>query len=62
MGDQTLSRPLHQLVSRGIDITPIRSQLLGPDAPIADIIAGFWAQYPAREAACHAETVSSGPH
>jgi len=62
MGDQTLSRPLHHLVSRGIDITPIRGQLLQADAPIADIIAGFWTEYPAREAACHAETVSSGPH
>jgi NAD(P)H-nitrite reductase large subunit len=61
MGDQTLSRPLHHLVSQNIDITPIRSQLLAPDAPIADLIAAFWVQYRTGEQACPAETVSSGP-
>ena len=42
MGDQTLSRPLHQIITQRIDITPIREELLKPDAPIADIIADFW--------------------
>jgi len=60
MGNQTLSRPLHQLVSRNIDITPIRSQLLLPNAPIADIIASFWTEHRTREAVCRAETVNSG--
>ncbi|OGO40861.1 MAG: hypothetical protein A2W36_02170 [Chloroflexi bacterium RBG_16_58_14] len=60
MGNQTLSRPLHHLVSRNIDITPIRSQLLLPNAPVADIIASFWTEYRTREALCKAETVNSG--
>jgi hypothetical protein len=47
MGDQTLSRPLQQLVSRQIDITPIRSQLLQPNAPLADLIADFWTHWQA---------------
>lgn len=42
MGDQTLSRPLHQIITQRIDIMPIREELLKPDAPIADIIADFW--------------------
>lgn len=44
MGDQKLSQPIHQLVSRQIDITPIRSQLLTPNARIGEIIAAFWEQ------------------
>lgn len=42
MGDQKLSRPLQTIISQKIDITPIRTQLLAPDAPIADILAQFW--------------------
>jgi len=45
MGNQTLSRPLQQLVSGQVDISPIRSQLLAPDAPIADLIASFYAEW-----------------
>jgi len=45
MGDQTLSRPVHQLVSERVDITAIREQLLIPGAPIADLIAGFYTQW-----------------
>ena len=45
MGDQTLSRPVHQLVSERVDITAIREQLLVPGAPIADLIAGFYTQW-----------------
>ena len=45
MGDQTLSRPVHQLVSEQVDITAIREQLLVPGAPIADLIAGFYTQW-----------------
>jgi NAD(P)H-nitrite reductase large subunit len=44
MGDQTLSHPLRQIIARRMDITPIREELLKPDAPIADIIADFWAE------------------
>ncbi len=41
MGDQKLSRPLQSLVSQETDVTPIRAQLLAPNAPIADILASF---------------------
>lgn len=43
MGDQTLSRPLQQLIRRQVDITPIRERLLARDAPLADILAEYWA-------------------
>jgi NAD(P)H-nitrite reductase large subunit len=33
MGDQTLSRPVYELVARGADITPIRELLLQNQAP-----------------------------
>jgi NAD(P)H-nitrite reductase large subunit len=42
MGDQALSRPLQYLVSRQIDITAIRENLLLPDAPIAQLITELW--------------------
>jgi len=45
MGDQTLSQPLHHLVTHKVDITPIRRQLLQPAAPLVDIIADFWTQW-----------------
>jgi NAD(P)H-nitrite reductase large subunit len=45
MGDQTLSRPIQQLVSTQVDISSICADLLYPDAPVSDIIAGFWARY-----------------
>ena len=48
MGDQTLSQPLQHLITRQVDITPIRERLLKPDAPIGDLIAEFWTEY------CHA--------
>ncbi|MCS6992630.1 MAG: FAD-dependent oxidoreductase [Anaerolineales bacterium] len=41
MGDQKLSAPLQKLIREKVEITPIRAQLLAPDAPIADILAGF---------------------
>lgn len=45
MGDQSLSRPLQRLVSEQVDIRPIRDQLLQPNAPVASLIADFWASY-----------------
>jgi hypothetical protein len=45
MGDQTLSRPLQNLIARQVDITSIRDKLLQPKAAIADIIAEFWADF-----------------
>ena len=44
MGDQTLSQPLHHLIRGRVDVRPIRSALLQPDAPIADILADFYAE------------------
>ena len=42
MGDQKLSQPIHQLVVRQVDITPIRAQLLVPDVRVGEVIAEFW--------------------
>ncbi|RME47042.1 MAG: NAD(P)/FAD-dependent oxidoreductase [Caldilineae bacterium] len=50
MGDQTLSQPLHHLIARRADITPIRDKLLAPNAPLADIIAAFWISWRKRHA------------
>jgi NAD(P)H-nitrite reductase large subunit len=38
MGDQRLSRPLQRLISEQTDITPIRAQLLAPNAPLAALL------------------------
>jgi NAD(P)H-nitrite reductase large subunit len=45
MGDQTLSQPLRHLISRKADISSLKDQLLVPQAPIADLIAGFWTEW-----------------
>jgi len=50
MGDQTLSMPLHQMIAEQADITPIRQQLVQPDAPLVDILADFWSVWRARRA------------
>jgi len=42
MGDQKLSFPLEKIISNNVDISPIREQLLTPNAKIADVIARFW--------------------
>lgn len=44
MGDQTLSQPLHRLILHQADISPVRNQLLQPNAPLADILADFWSK------------------
>jgi nitrite reductase (NADH) large subunit len=43
MGDQTLSHLLQDLIIQEVDISSIRDLLLQPDAPLADILADFWA-------------------
>jgi NAD(P)H-nitrite reductase large subunit len=43
MGDQTLSHPIHQLVVRQVDISPIRDQLVGAEN-LGDVIATFWSR------------------
>lgn len=45
MGDQTLSRPLQHLVAAKADISSIRSALLQPNTPIADLLAEFWVSW-----------------
>ncbi len=50
MGDQTLSTPLQKMITDGVDITPIRADLLQSDAPIADIIADYWTEWRAQHA------------
>jgi NAD(P)H-nitrite reductase large subunit len=42
MGEQTLSLPLQELVSKQVDITPIRAQLLHADAPLGQVLMEFW--------------------
>jgi NADPH-dependent 2,4-dienoyl-CoA reductase/sulfur reductase-like enzyme len=41
MGDQAASHPLQVLIRSQADITPIREQLLNPDAHLLDIIIAF---------------------
>jgi NAD(P)H-nitrite reductase large subunit len=41
MGDQRLSLPLQRLISEQTDITPIRAQLLAPNAPLAALLTTF---------------------
>jgi NAD(P)H-nitrite reductase large subunit len=45
LGDQTISRPLQELIARQVDITAIHQSLLQPNAPIARLIADFWLEY-----------------
>jgi NAD(P)H-nitrite reductase large subunit len=45
IGDQTLSKPLHQLVSQQVDISSIRAQILQPEAPLADVLADFYTHW-----------------
>jgi len=42
IGDQNLSVPLQKIIECGVDISSIRTQLMQPGAPIADLIADFW--------------------
>jgi hypothetical protein len=42
MGDQSLSRPLEELVANDVDITPIRPALVSPGADLGGTILKFW--------------------
>jgi NAD(P)H-nitrite reductase large subunit len=42
MGEQTLSLPLQELISKQVDISPIRAQLLQSDAPLGEVLMDFW--------------------
>jgi NAD(P)H-nitrite reductase large subunit len=43
MGDQKLSLPLELLISKNVDISPIRERLLATNAKVGDVITEFWA-------------------
>lgn len=45
MGDQTLSRPLQELISKRADIRRIRDELGRPDSPIGNIMINFWKEW-----------------
>jgi NAD(P)H-nitrite reductase large subunit len=49
MGDQKLSLPLERIVTEKVDISPIREQLLAPDAKVGDLIAEFWMNWKAKK-------------
>ncbi|HSV85805.1 MAG TPA: FAD-dependent oxidoreductase [Levilinea sp.] len=42
MGDQTLSQAIQVLVTKKVDITPIRDQLLNNQDQLSDVLAAFW--------------------
>jgi nitrite reductase (NADH) large subunit len=45
MGDQTLSRPLRDLIAHQADIGPIREHLLQPERRLGDLITEFWTSW-----------------
>jgi NADPH-dependent 2,4-dienoyl-CoA reductase/sulfur reductase-like enzyme len=51
MGNQTLSRPLYDLVAHQADIVPIRDRLLQPTARLGDLLAEFWTKWRRHRAA-----------
>lgn len=42
MGDQSLSRPLQDLIRERVDVTPVRDHLLSPEGHLSSIITGYW--------------------
>ena len=42
MGDQTLSRPLRELIANRVDVSSISDRLRLPDVPVAETIINFW--------------------
>ena len=42
MGDQTLSRAIHHLVVKKVDISSIREKMLQRGGSLTDVIADFW--------------------
>jgi NAD(P)H-nitrite reductase large subunit len=53
MGDQSLSRPLYQLIARQVDIGPMHEPMISPPVPLADLIVQFWTDWRRRDAAAH---------
>jgi len=48
MGDQTLSRPLQNLIDRKVIIRDLRERFLQPNAPLSELIQNLWQVSPAR--------------
>jgi len=48
MGDQTLSQPLHRMITRQADITPLRQKLLDPQNRLGELITDFWCVWSAQ--------------
>jgi NAD(P)H-nitrite reductase large subunit len=46
MGDQTLSRPLQELIERQVNIRELRPRLLEPGARINEMILNYWKSIP----------------
>ena len=42
MGDQSISRPLEELVADQVDISPIRAELIRPGADLSQTINAYW--------------------
>jgi hypothetical protein len=42
MGDQTLSKPLQDLIVNQADITPILGDLIAQQVPLLDLLLEFW--------------------
>jgi NAD(P)H-nitrite reductase large subunit len=51
MGDQALSWPLQELISRQADVSPIRDELLRPGVRLGEVIIRFWSEGRWRDAA-----------
>lgn len=45
MGDQTLSRPLKELILRQVDICKVHDRLLQKDVPLADVVMDHWMEW-----------------
>jgi NAD(P)H-nitrite reductase large subunit len=48
MGDQALSFPLQDIIGAKADVSSIMAGLLGPAAPIAELVDGFWQDWKAQ--------------
>jgi hypothetical protein len=45
MGDQTLSRPLKELILQQVDICKVHDKLLQKDIPLADVVMDHWMEW-----------------
>lgn len=45
MGNQALSFPLQELIAARVDVPDLVAELKAPDAPVADLVDGFWHEW-----------------